>query len=530
MSGTAGVLSGTAGALSGTAALTESAVRADRIRIPVWTVAVAGLTVLVSSGYGTLYPTAESRGSRAAIASSAAGTALSGPGYGLGDYTLGAMVANEIAGLTMVGAAIMSVLLVTRHLRAAEEAGRAELIAGVAGRHAGITAGVLPAALANLFVALLLVIGLLAVGLPPVGSLNLSAGVLTVGLVFTALSAFMSQLADRARTANTFGVLAVTAAFLLRAVGDAAQPESGSLLSWASPIGWAQATRAYVDERWWPLMLGVAASAILLACAYTAAGRRDLGAGLLPPRRGRTEATERLTGVTASAAHRQRDRMLGWAAGTVALSLPLGFSGHSVDDFHSSMFLTVAAAMYVLDAVVSIRGEERSGRTDLVLSTPTSRTQWLVAQVGVITVSAIGIMVASAIGMGVAAALTQSDGGVLPRLVGASLNLLPALFCVVGLCTWMYGHAPRALPAIWGYLAYVLATEIFGRVLPDWFGLLSPFHFTPALPADEFEALPIVFLSATALVLTMLGIEGFRRRDLEISKGPPAPAAPAGSA
>jgi ABC-2 type transport system permease protein len=228
--------------------LAELAVRTDRVRIPVWTVAVAGLTVLIASSYSTIYPTAESRQARAELISSPAATALAGPGYGLDDYTLGAMVANEIAGMTMVAVAIMSVLLVTRHLRAEEESGRTELVrAGVVGRYAGITAGLLSAALANVFVALLLVIGLLGVGLPPAGSLNMSAGVLVVGLVFTSLSALASQFTEHARTASGVGISAIIIAYLLRAVGDVQQGHSGSLLTWVSPIGWSQATRAYVD-------------------------------------------------------------------------------------------------------------------------------------------------------------------------------------------------------------------------------------------------------------------------------------------
>ena len=53
---------------------------------------------------------------------------------------------------------------------------------------------------------------------------------------------------------------ALGVAFLLRAVGDVRGPESTSVLTWLSPFGWAQATRAYVDERFWPLAIGVVAA------------------------------------------------------------------------------------------------------------------------------------------------------------------------------------------------------------------------------------------------------------------------------
>ena len=79
---------------------------------------------------------------------------LSGPGYGLDDYTLGAMVANEVALAVMVAAAIMSIQLVVRNTRAEEESGRAELVrAGVVGRRAALTAALLETALANAAIA-----------------------------------------------------------------------------------------------------------------------------------------------------------------------------------------------------------------------------------------------------------------------------------------------------------------------------------------------------------------------------------------
>lgn len=525
--------------LSGTGVLAELAVRTDRVRIPAWTVAVAGLTVLIASSYSTIYPTAESRQARAELISSPAATALAGPGYGLDDYTLGAMVANEIAGMTMVAVAIMSVLLVTRHLRTEEETGRAELVrAGVVGRYAGITAGLVSAALANVFVALLLVIGLLAVGLPPAGSLNMSAGVLVVGLVFTSLSALASQLTEHARAASGAGICAVVVAYLLRAVGDVQQGHSGSLLTWVSPIGWSQATRAYVDERWWPLLIGVVAAALTVVCAYAAIGRRDVGAGLLPPRGGRAEASPRLTGVTALAARQQRGQILAWGVGVFALSLPIGSLGRQISDFIEQdpdlaqllpggaaaaadgafalylVFLVVMAAMYAVGAVVSIRSEESSGRAEEALATPVSRAQWLGGQLVVIAAAAVTIAVAAGVGMGITAAFTLSDAGALGRLIGAALNTVPAVLVIVGSCAAVYGLIPRALPALWAFVGYVLVAGMFGEVLPDWFGILSPFHYTPALPAESFSAAPLVVLLLLAAALFLAAVAGFRRRDV----------------
>ena len=66
---------------------------------------------------------------------------MSGPGYGLDDYTLGAMITNEMVLWLAVPAAMMSIFLVVRHTRAEEETGRAELVRSAVGRPACGAAG-----------------------------------------------------------------------------------------------------------------------------------------------------------------------------------------------------------------------------------------------------------------------------------------------------------------------------------------------------------------------------------------------------
>jgi ABC-2 type transport system permease protein len=500
--------------LSGTGVLTELAVRTDRVRIPVWTVAIVGFTVLVAWSCSTTYPTAVAREARGGLLSSPAATALAGPGYGLDHYTLGAMVANEVAGMTMVAAAVMSVLIVTRHLRAEEECGRLELVhTGVVGRYASITAGLISAALANVFVGLLLVIGLLAVGLPPVGSLTMSAGVLVVGLVFTAFSALASQFTEHARTASGAGIAAIGVAVALRAVGDVRHEHSGSLFTWVSPLGWSQATRAYVDERWWPLLIGLAASVIFAACAYAAVDRRDVGSGLFPPRRGHARAAPSRAAITALAARGLQAQALVWGLGVFALSLPLGIlgqhgkvlhAGATVDEVsaHHLVLLVGLAAAYAVAAFTSISVQESSGRTDEAVVAAGSRTRWFASHVLIIAGAAATITLAAGIGSSLTSAAP----------IGAALNVLPALFLMVGLGAAVYGLVPRALPLLWSYLGYVLVAELFSHVLPERFGVLSPFHHTPNLPAASL--LPPFVLLVSATVLVLAGAAGFRHRDV----------------
>jgi len=526
--------------LAGTWTLTRLALRVDRIRLPAWVIAVGGSTVLLASSYRTLYPTPESRQARAALIESPAATALAGPGYGLSDYTLGAMVANEIAGMTMIAVAVMSVLLVTLHLRTEEETGRAEMLrSGVVGRFAPITSGLAVVLLANLLIGLLLGLGLTAVGLPALGSWNLAAGVFMVGLAFGATSALFSQVTEHARTASGLGLVAVAVAYLLRAIGDVRAKEDGSVWSWLSPIGWAQSTRAYVDERWWPLLLGLAAVVVGVVLAYLVVGRRDVGAGLVAPRGGRPRASGALTGITALTVRMQRNQIVAWGIGVAALAFPIGALGRQVAEFVDQdprlagllpggegnaaqgafalylVFLAIMACMYAMTAVQSARNEETSGRAEDVLATPVSRWRWLGAQLAVISVATSLIVLAAGAAMGVTAAATLHDGSMFGRLVGSAANFLPATLTVIALTAAVYAWFPRLLAVVWVYLGYALVIGMFLEVLPDWTGWASPFHFTPNLPADEFDVVPLIVLILIAAALYALALVGFRRRDIQ---------------
>jgi len=50
--------------------------------------------------------------------------------------------------------------------------------------------------------------------------------------------------------------------------------------------------------------------------------------------------------------------------------------------------------------------------------------------------------------------------------------------------------------------------------LPDWVEALSPFWHLPGLPVDTFDPLPAVAELALAAVLVLVGLGGYRRRDV----------------
>jgi ABC-2 type transport system permease protein len=245
------------GTLAGTGALLRFILRRDRLRIAAWVAALAAVQVGGAASYPDLYPTLADRENQAAIVGdNPAMKAMSGPGFGLDDYTYGAMMTNEYLGFMAIFVALMSVLMLVRHTRTEEETGRVELVrASVVGRHAPLTAALIGVALTNLALGLLIALGMGGLGIESIdwsGSFAFGAAYAMVGLVFAGVAAVTVQLTGYARSASGLAGALIGVAYAVRAIGDVA--DNG--LSWLSPIGWAQAMAPYVHNNLWPLLLG----------------------------------------------------------------------------------------------------------------------------------------------------------------------------------------------------------------------------------------------------------------------------------
>jgi ABC-2 type transport system permease protein len=517
--------------------------RRDRVRLPVWVLSIAIVVLGSVSSFATTYPTAADRAARIhLISGSAAASLFVGPGYGAQNYTFGAMTANEMLPLTALVAGLMSIFLVVRHTRAEEEEGRAELVrSAMVGRGAAAAAALIESLGANLVLGLLLTAGLPAAldGLDATGSLAFAAGVAGVGCVFAAVALVAAQLTVGARAALGLASVALAALYLLRALADIV---GASAVAWLSPFGWASNLRAYVDERWWPLLLLAALTAGLTAVASRLLARRDLGAGIVADRPAAARASRRLRSPLALALRLQRASLIAWGASLCALGAVYGSvatqastlvdevdtikdyyartgTGPVVDQFLAAVLMICAllAAAFAIQAASRARTEESSGRLEAVLATPVARARWLAAQLAVALGGSLAVLLGIGLGMGAAYAISGGGAGQLPRCVAAALAYAPAVWVFAGLAALLFGVAPRATAWAWAAFGAVALVDFLGPLLkpPGWVYDLSPFDRTPSLPAESFSAVPLLGLTAIAAALLAAGLAGFRRRDID---------------
>src|SRR5690606_23353 len=134
----------------GTGTLIRFVLRRDRLRLPIWLVSFAAISAISALAFVGLYQNAEERQAMAETMRNPAMTAMVGPGYGLDNYTVGAMTAHEMLLMTAVVVGLMNILLVIRHTRTDEEDGRIELVRSLpVGRLSNLSSTLLVMAGAN---------------------------------------------------------------------------------------------------------------------------------------------------------------------------------------------------------------------------------------------------------------------------------------------------------------------------------------------------------------------------------------------
>ncbi len=529
-------------ALAGTGLLIRLAFRRDRVMMPAWiyllTATAVGVAYSSRAAYGTLAKRLEFA---ATINKNPAMLALYGPVRDA--HSVGSVSLWKAGGIATALVGVMAMIITVRHTRADEESGRLELVsAGVVGRYAALTASLVAALTCSTVLAVLVAAGLIALGLPAAGSVAFALGWLAVAAMFAAVAAVTAQLSTSSRVANGLALAVLGVAYLLRGVGDAGGGNGPAWLTWASPFGWVGHLDPYAGERWWVLALPAAFAAACAVAAFTLVGRRDVGAGLLPDRIGPAEAAASLRGPLTLAWRLQRGPLLAWACGFAVYAAVIGGVVDSAGDLvggkagrdilaklsgpHElvnafvntglSMMAFIASAYAVL-AVLRLRTEETRGLAEPVLVTRVSRIAWAAGHVTIALAGSALLMGVTGLFLGLVHGVRAHDVGTqLPRVLGAALVQVPAVWVMAGIAVALFGVVPRLVAVAWGALGLFLLLGELGPLLElkQWAMDVSPYAHVPKLPGAAMRTTPVVALALVAAALIALGLAGLRRRDI----------------
>ncbi len=536
-------------AFTGTWALTRLALRRDRIQLPVWILGLTLLQVSQAASIAGVFTTEAERARQAAIeAGQAVSLLFNGPALGT---SLGAIITVETSFLAIVMIPIMSSMAVVRHTRQNEETGRAEMLgATVIGRYASLTAALLVAIGANLVLAALFLAVLVSNDLPAGSSLLAALSAAAAGISFAGIAAVTAQIAEGSRAANGLAIAVLGVAFLLRAVGDTLADVTADGVralsawpSWLSPVGWAQQTRPFDEDRWWVLALPAVLFVVLVGVAFTLTHHRDFGSGMLPTRPGPAEAAKSLLSPVGLAWRLQRGVLIAWAAGVAILGVTMGMIADAADQILSASdqikesfeqmsggasltdtFFVVMATMagisvagYAVQSLLRLRSEESGGRAEPLLATAVSRPAWMASHIACALAGTVGLLLLFGVTTALGYGLTIGDFGDSGRVLGAAAVQIPAALALGGAVVAVFGLVPRYATALsWTLLSICLVLGWIGELLqlPQWVLDLSPFGHTPAVPTEDAAALPLVAMTTLAVALALVGVASFRRRDL----------------
>ncbi|WFE54347.1 hypothetical protein [Micromonospora sp. WMMD1155] len=522
-------------------AVSRLALRQVRRGALIVVVLVAGMSAMVAATYASTVGDALDAAALAALAENPAIRTLFGQPVALDDAGGFTVWRTGTALSVLVGT--WGLLAATRITRGEEDAGRWDLVAAgrlpvpaIVARHVAVLTG------AVLVAGVAAGAALLAVGTSPHGAVLHGVGLALLGVCFVASGALAAQLFATRAAASGAATALLGGALLLRMVGEGV--EGLGWLRWVSPFGMVALSQPYAANRVLPLVVLAAVDAILLVAAVSAARPRDLGGGWLTTSAGRPPRLGLLGSVSGFAARRLARPFGGWAAGVAAyylligvltvsmtdfladnarfadLAAQAGFAGlGSVDGYVAAMvtLLAIPAGVFAAVRSATLVADEAAGRLTLLHAQPVTRARFLVSELVVTLGGTTALLVAAGFATWAGAATVDAPLGLLAALAGA-LNVLPVALLSLGAATFAVGWLPRAvalvgaLPAAGGFLLQVVADSTGA---PAWVGRLSPFAHLAPVPdaAPDWTAAALMVVIAGALAV--LGLFGYRRRDLQ---------------
>lgn len=530
-------------------ALLAQRLRRDWLQLTLWIVGTVALALAGFVGVADTYGTEQDRvGILAAVMANPVILLFRGLPSGTDSS---AFVVFLLLPWLAILAALMSTFLAVRHTRGDEEAGRLELVESTpASRLLPTVATLVHGTVANVVLGVLVAASFLEGGAAGEGSWLVGAATAAVGIVFLAVGLLTAQLLRTSRGANSAAVWLLLGTFVLAGIGNALGTPSDDLtslessgLAWASPFGWAENTRAFDANEWWPLLVCIGTAVVLVGGAFALQRVRDLGESVAPERRGRAAARPALASTTALVARLSAPSAVGWMAGaliTGALSTSLGavvdqVAGENpqIADVLTSLadegdleqaivvvFFTMVgllAACAAVQTVARARQEEAHGTAEAVLATPVQRVRWLadfllVGLVAAVLTCAAGFA-GAALGVGRAddpAALLEAAG------VAAAGQIVAALVFLV-VTAVVFTIAPRLTIAVgWTLVVVAIVLGLFGPLLgmPDALVDASPFSATPTLDGDAIDLRGLWWLVLATAAGAAASLLLMRRREL----------------
>lgn len=459
------------------------------------------------------------------------------------DYTIGAMYAHEMLLFCGLFSMIISILHVVGHTRKEEDLGLTELVRSFrVGRQANSLAVLIETMLINILLSLFIAVVMISFNVDTIdaaGAVLFGISVGIAGILGAVIALVMSQVmpTSSGATGTSLGIIGLM--YIIRASTDSINVD----YSMFNPLSWVYLTYPFTENNWMPVISAIVLILILSVLAFALEGRRDMGAGYLPERSGRSHASKALLSVPGLYFRINRAVIISWMIAFVIMGLAYGsiygdmqsflqsnelmqqmftMAGSSIEESFTG---TIMAVMVGLSAILPVAvvnklyTEENRQHLSQIYATKVTRTKFYWTSIGTaVTAGILGIFL-SALSLGFTALGSMDDTSAMGIIdfLAAGFNFLPVVLCFIGLAAFLLGWFPKLGKVVYIYLTYSFLLDYFQGILdlPKWFTNTAAFSWLPKMPVDAFETNTFLIITAAGFFLMIIGYIGYRKRDLK---------------
>ncbi|QNK60433.1 ABC transporter permease [Paenibacillus sp. PAMC21692] len=458
------------------------------------------------------------------------------------DYTLGAMYAHEMLLFCGLFAMIIAALHVVSHTRKEEEYGLTELVRSFqVGRQANSLAVITEVVIIQTILALLIGGVMTSFGVDTIsaeGSFLFGASIGMAGVLGAVIALMMAQImpTSSGATGSSLGIVGLL--YIFRAGTDVSNVD----FSMINPMGWTYLTYPFTDNSWFPLILAVIFSIIVLVVAFALEGGRDMGAGYLPEREGRGSAKKSLLSVHGLFIKLNKGVTVSWLIAFVIMGAAYGsiygdmqtfiegnelmsqmftISGVSLEEAFTGTIMMVMMGLVSILPIAIVNKlflEEVRLHLSQLYSTRVTRAKLYWTSVGLAAIAAVVGILLAADGLG-GTAISAMGGSSLMKLgdfIAAVYNFLPSVLFFIGLAALALGWAPRLGKAVYVYLGYSFVLNYFEGILdlPEWFSKTAVQSWLPRMPVETFDAAAFIAITVISIAMMVIGYIGYHKRDM----------------
>ncbi|MCT3288576.1 ABC transporter permease [Lactiplantibacillus pentosus] len=511
----------------------------------IWIAVMTGLFAVIAAKFDGIYGTQAALNEIVKTLKMPAMVALFGAFTAKAPYTTAKVFATEMVVFMALFMVIMNIMIAVAATRTDEDDGRLELIrAHAVGRLAPLFAVATELTILNGLVGVLFGLGLQVAQLPgatTTGNWLIGLGLGTLGWAFGMLTLLLAQVATSASGTTMLSYVVLGGMYIARMGTDVSHPR----LTWWIPFGWIEKMDVYQTARWLPVGLYGLMGLVCLAVALGLSAQRDVGAGLISPRRGRRQASLWLRGPATLLWRQSRGMMIAWLLGNFILGASYASIFNTIGDLAKSNpmikqllgasalaaanrtivknFIAVLAVVMVIVALIpavqlmlKLVGDEQKGVLHQVYATATSRWHVWASYTGWALVLGSGVLLSGLAGMYLMGAVSMTDPIRWSTYWQIFCAYVPAMLVMIAAASALAGWLPKWRVVAWAWVGYAFFSLYLGNLidLPRWARRLTPIGFVNKVPIKAIDWTTSGWCLAIAVLILIIAAFGYRRRDL----------------